>query len=115
MSMEVSWAEVERRAEVPKGKLRRSEKTSTTNKQRRVGEFEWDLLRRSAMINGPTDIALTFVDYLGKENLNARRFDQLTPAALNFIDEIECVASAPVSLASTGFTQRPAIVDRRTW
>jgi adenylosuccinate synthase len=115
MSMEISWAEVERRAEVPKGKLRRSEMTSTTNKQRRVGEFEWDLLRRSSLINGPTDIALTFVDYLGKRNLNARRFDQLTPAALNLIDEIERVAGAPVSLVSTGFTQRPAIVDRRTW
>jgi adenylosuccinate synthase len=115
MSMEISWAEVERRAEVPKGKLRRSEKTSTTNKQRRVGEFEWELLRQSALLNGPTDIALTFVDYLGKENLDARRFDQLTPTALNFIDEIERVAGAPVSLVSTGFTQRPAIVDRRTW
>jgi len=115
MSMEISWAEVERRAEVPKGRLRRSEKTSTTDKQRRVGEFEWDLLRRSALLNGPTDIALTFVDYLGKENLNARRFDQLTPTALNFIDEVERVAGAPVSLVSTGFTQRPAMVDRRTW
>lgn len=115
MSKELSWAEVERRAEVPRGRLRRSEKTSTTKKQRRVGEFEWDLLRRSAVLNGPTDIALTFVDYLGKDNLNARRFDQLTPAALNFIDEIERVAGAPVSLVSTGFTHRPAIVDRRTW
>lgn len=115
MSMELTWPEIERRAEVRKGTLLKSEKTSTTNKQRRVGEFEWDLLRHSALLNGPTDIALTFVDYLGKDNLNARRFDQLTPSALNFIAEIERVAGAPVSLASTGFTQRPAMVDRRTW
>ncbi len=115
MSMEISWAEVERRAEVPRGRLRESEKTSTTNKQRRVGEFEWDLLRQSALINGPTDIALTFVDYLGRDNLNARRFDQLTPKTLHFIEEVERVAGAPVSLVSTGFTKRPAIVDRRTW
>jgi adenylosuccinate synthase len=115
MSKEISWAEVERRAGVRKGTLLKSEKTSTTNKQRRVGEFEWDLLRRSALLNGPTDIALTFVDYLGKENLNARRFDQLTRPTMNFIDEVERVAGAPVSLVSTGFTQRPAMVDRRTW
>jgi adenylosuccinate synthase len=115
MSMELTWAEVERRAEVRRGKLEGSEKTSTTNKQRRVGEFEWDLFRKSAVINGPTDIALTFVDYLGKKNLNARRFDQLTPETLNFIDEVERVAGAPVSLVSTGFTRRPAMVDRRTW
>ncbi len=80
-----------------------------------MGEFEWDLLRRSALINGPTDIALTFVDYLGKDNRDARRFDQLTPKTLHFIEEVERVAGAPVSLVSTGFTKRPAIVDRRTW
>jgi adenylosuccinate synthase len=115
MSIELSWAEVERRAEVSPGRLRRSERTSTTDKQRRVGEFEWDLLRRSALLNGPTDIALTFVDYLGKANRDARRFDQLTPDALLFIEEVERVAGAQVSLVSTGFDKRPAIVDRRIW
>jgi adenylosuccinate synthase len=115
MSIELTWTEVERRAEVPRGTLRRSERTSTTDKQRRVGEFEWDLLRRSALVNGPTDIALTFVDYFGKENRDARRFDQLTSEALLFVEEVERVAGAPVSLISTGFDKRPAIVDRRTW
>jgi adenylosuccinate synthase len=115
MSLELTWAEVERRAEVSRGTLRRFERTSTTDKLRRVGEFEWDLLRRSALVNGPTDIALTFVDYLGKKNRDARRFDQLTSDALLFIEEVEQVAGAQVSLVSTGFDRRPAIVDRRTW
>jgi adenylosuccinate synthase len=115
MSIELKWPEVERRAEVPRGSLRRSERTSTTDKQRRVGEFEWDLLRRSALLNGPTDVALTFVDYFGKQNRDARRFDQLDQSALLFIEEVERVAGAPVSLVSTGFDKRPAIVDRRIW
>jgi adenylosuccinate synthase len=115
MSIELKWSEVERRAEVPRGRLERSERTSTTDKLRRVGEFEWDLLRRSALLNGPTDIALTFVDYLGKKNRDARRFDQLSQDALLFIEEVERVAGAQVSLVSTGFDIRPAIVDRRTW
>jgi adenylosuccinate synthase len=115
MSIELTWSEVERRAEVTRGKLRSSERTSTTDKLRRVGEFEWDLLRRSALLNGPTDIALTFVDYLGKKNRDARRFDQLSQDALLFIEEVEQVAGAQVSLVSTGFDKRPAIVDRRTW
>lgn len=115
MSIELSWAAVERRAEVRPGKLRSSERTSTTDKLRRVGEFEWDLLRRSALLNGPTDVALTFVDYLGKQNRDARRFDQLSQDALLFIEEVERVAGAQVSLVSTGFDKRPAIVDRRTW
>jgi hypothetical protein len=82
-------------------RLRSSERTSTTDKQRRVGEFEWDLLRRSALLNGPTDIALTFVDYLGKQNRDARRFDQLDQDALLFMEEVERVAGAQVSLVST--------------
>ena len=115
MSIELNWAEVERRAEVPRGTLEGSERTSTTDKLRRVGEFEWDLLRRSALVNGPTDIALTFVDYFGKENRDARRFDQLSPDALLFIEEVERVSGARVSLVSTGFDKRPAIVSRRSW
>jgi adenylosuccinate synthase len=115
MSIELKWSEVEKRAEVPRGRLEGSERTSTTDKLRRVGEFEWDLLRRSALVNGPTDIALTFVDYLGKKNRDARRFDQLSPDALLFIEEVERVSGARVSLVSTGFDKRPAIVDRRTW
>ena len=115
MSIELKWSEVERRAEVPRGRLEGSERTSTTDKLRRVGEFEWDLLRRSALVNGPTDIALTFVDYLGKKNRDARRFDQLSPDALLFIEEVERVSGARVSLVSTGFDKRPAIVDRRSW
>jgi adenylosuccinate synthase len=115
MSVELKWSEVERRAEVPRGRLEGSERTSTTDKLRRVGEFEWDLLRRSALVNGPTDIALTFVDYLGKKNRDARRFDQLSPDALLFIEEVERVSGARVSLVSTGFDKRPAIVDRRSW
>jgi len=66
------------------------------------------------MLNGPTDIALTFVDYLSKENRKARRFEQLTEATLQFIEEIERVAGVPVNLISTRFDWRN-IIDRRVW
>ena len=83
LTQELEWEEVEARAGFPKDDLKASEKTSTTKRQRRVGEFEWDLLRRSAILNSPTDIALTFVDYIDKENEKARRFDQLTDETMN--------------------------------
>ena len=94
--------------------LERAEHTSTTTRLRRVGEFEWDLFRRAVSLNGPTDIALTFVDYIARINAEARRFEQLTDDTIRFIEELERVANAPVSLISTRFNYR-SIIDRRAW
>jgi adenylosuccinate synthase len=109
-----SWTEIARRSKIPLRELRRVEKGSVSNKQRRVAEFDWDLLQRAALLNGATDIALTFVDYLDIRNRDARRFDQLRPETIQFIEEVERVACAPVSLVSTRFDVR-SVIDRRAW
>lgn len=70
------------------------------------------MLHRAASLNGPTDIALTFADYLSIENRRANRLEQLTPETVRLINEIESVAGARVSLISTDFDHR-AIIDRR--
>jgi adenylosuccinate synthase len=114
MVREVSFAEVARRSGLSRQVLERAERTSTTNRPRRVSEFDWVLLRRAASLNGPTDVALTFVDYLAKSNTRARRFEQLTDETIRFIEEVERVAAAPVSLISTRFHFR-SIIDRRSW
>lgn len=88
--------------------------TSTTKKQRRIAEFDWVQFRKSALLNGPTNTALTFVDYLGVKNQNAYRLDQLTQPALRFIEEIERVAGVPVFLVSTDFEWRN-VIHRRAW
>ena len=72
------------------------------------------MLKRACQLNGPTDIALTFADYLSKVNSKAKRFDQLDKTTINFIEEIERVTGARVSLIATGFSSR-SIIDRRTW
>ncbi|MBN8866338.1 MAG: adenylosuccinate synthetase [Solirubrobacterales bacterium] len=114
MGQTTSWAEIARRSKIPVRELRSTEKGSVSNKQRRVGEFDWELLHRAAQLNGATDIALTFVDYLNIKNREARRFDQLQPDTIRFIEEIERVACAPVSLISTRFHVR-SVIDRRAW
>jgi adenylosuccinate synthase len=110
---ELEWEEIERRSKLQG--IKEKELTSKTKTQRRVGEFEWDLLRRAALLNAPTDVALTFADYIDGKNCNAWRFDQLTPETIRFIDEIESVTGARVSLISTGFMQFRGIIDRREW
>jgi adenylosuccinate synthase len=114
MSREITWTEVSKRSGIALAKLKRTEKTSTTNRDRRVCEFDWALLRKAAALNGPTDVALTFADYLHKKNENARRFEQLSVDCIQFIEQVERVAAAPVSLISTRFDFR-SIIDRRAW
>lgn len=114
MSQQISLKEIARRSRIPYAELRKTERTSTTNRRRRIAEFDWVLLRKAATLNAPTDIALSFADYIDVDNRNARRFEQLNRDTINFIEEIEKVASAPVSLISTRFEKR-SIIDRRTW
>ena len=112
MSNELSWEDISGRSGVDVGVLRKRETTSTTHRQRRVAEFDWDLLRRSTQLNGPTDIALTFVDYIDPVNASARQWSQLTPKTRDFIHEIERVSGVQVSMVTTRFHIH-SIIDRR--
>lgn len=113
LTTELDWGEIEKRSGLTG--LKERELTSKTKKLRRVGETEWDLLRRAALLNAPTDIALTFADYIDSDNTKAWRFEQLTDETIQMIDEIERVTGARVSLISTGFMQHRGVIDRRDW
>ncbi|MFJ2684425.1 adenylosuccinate synthetase [Pseudomonas sp. NPDC087342] len=101
--------------------LNAAEKTSTTKRSRRVGWFEWDQFRKACALNAPTDIVLTFADYLKSSNSNARRFEQLDSDTIKFVEELERVSQAPVSLINTRFSRDPdardlrSLIDRRNW
>jgi len=114
LKQEISFAEIARRAELDPVHVEKAELTSTTKRKRRVGEFEWDQIRKSCALNGPTDLAVSFADYISAQNRDARRYEQLTPETIKWIEELERVAHAPVSLISTRFSER-AIIDRRNW
>jgi adenylosuccinate synthase len=53
-----------------------------------VGAFDWVLLRKSAALNGPTDIAITFTDYLNPANADARMYEQLSSETIRFIEDV---------------------------
>lgn len=111
---EISWEDIAYRSGISILELNEKEKTSTTQRKRRVGEFDWRLFRKACSLNAPTDIALTFVDYMNIKNRDARRYGQLTQETVEFIEELEIVARAPVSIINTCFASR-SIIDRRHW
>jgi len=114
MKNELTLSEIARRSGVPLKELRETERTSTTKRRRRIAEFDWCLFRQAVSLNGPTDVVLTFADYLCIKNRYARRFEQLEAATIQFIEELQRVAAAPVSLVATGFHFR-SVIDRRNW
>ena len=114
MGREITWDAVAERSGLAGAELAAAELGSVSGNPRRVAEFSWAQLRNSAYLNGATDIALTFADYIDARNRKARRFSQLTAQTVGFVNEMESVAGAPVSLISASFDGRGPI-DRRRW
>lgn len=114
IGIEIDAQTIADRSGLPLSQIERTEVGTVSGKKRRMAEFDWEQLRRSATLNGATDIALSFSDYITAENQNARRFDQLSTETHAFISEVERVANTPVSLISTKF-DRLGVIDLRDW
>ncbi|WP_020577711.1 adenylosuccinate synthetase [Actinopolymorpha alba] len=74
----------------------------TGRPRRKAGQLDWDLLEYATMLNGPTQIALTFCDHVDPAMRGARHRDAITPAVRALIDQVERVTGAPVVLLDTG-------------
>ncbi|MGA7807673.1 adenylosuccinate synthetase [Bradyrhizobium sp.] len=114
MGIVLDFETISKRSGVPLDDILRTEVGSVSGNQRRIAEFDWEQLRRSSILNGATDIALSFSDYISVKNRKAQIFDMLTAETHEFIASVEAVANAPVSLISTQFA-KSGVIDRREW
>jgi adenylosuccinate synthase len=114
LSKELTMEEVAGRSGKNADDLVKKEITTTTKRNRRIAEFSWSLFRKACELNSPTDVALTFTDYLSIKNELARRYENLTDETRRFIEEIERCSGVKVSLIGTTFDYR-AVIDRRNW
>jgi adenylosuccinate synthase len=81
--------------------------------RRKAEEIPWEMLRYAAMLNGPTEIALTFCDHYDPEVTGATRPEQLTARVRELIAKVEAASGAAVTIVETGklFSH---IIDLRT-
>jgi len=112
---ETNFETIAERSGISAEEIKKIEVGTVSGKQRRIGEFDWEQARRAASINGVTDIALTFADYIDIANRKARRFEDLTSETRAFIEEVERVTNAHVSLIAKDFGKDAVMIDRRTW
>jgi adenylosuccinate synthase len=78
------------------------ERTTVTKKVRRVGEWDGALLRAAVTREAPTDLALTFADYIDPKCAGATAWSELTPPVLEFIKALESEYAVPVTMVGTG-------------
>lgn len=72
------------------------------NRRRRVGRLDISELRRSAILNTPTEIALTGMDYFDATSKDSTSASTLSKEAANLITEVEKAINVPVTMISTG-------------
>jgi adenylosuccinate synthase len=70
--------------------------------RRKAEEIPWEMLRYAAMLNGPTEIALTFCDHYDPEVTGATKPAQLTARIRELIAKVEEATGAPVTIVETG-------------
>ena len=73
-----------------------------TGRKRRIGLFDKEFAKRSCMINGATQIALTCIDRLYPECYQANKYDELSDEAKAYIEDIEKDVGVPITIISTG-------------
>jgi adenylosuccinate synthase len=61
------------------------EKTTVTKKTRRIAEWDDELFEQSCILNAPTEIALTFADYIDPAIEGATSVEELEQSA-KFMD-----------------------------
>ena len=114
MGRELKWQDVSERSGIPVEDLVEAEKGTVSNRLRRIAEFDWGQLRRATELNGATEIALSFVDYLGVANRDAVDFSGLNERAQRFIRRVEAVAGVPVTMVSKAFAHG-GVIERGAW
>jgi adenylosuccinate synthase len=78
------------------------EKGTVTHRQRRVGDFDYELGKYSAMINGATQIGITCLDKLFPECNKVQAYDSLSARAKEHVAKIEKYLGVKATLISTG-------------
>jgi adenylosuccinate synthase len=78
------------------------ERTTVTNRERRIGKWDSDLFRKAVVLNQPCGLALTFTDYVDPTIRGATSRREITPTVLKLIGQMEAEYGVPIVMIGTG-------------
>lgn len=107
LQYEVDWDYISSRMNKPT-----EERTTVTKKIRRIGRWDEELFSMALMLNDPSSIAITFMDYYSPADEGKEHYDDLTEEATDFIQYIEEYSGVTVGFIGTG-GDNWALVDCR--
>lgn len=99
-SEEITWEIVAERSGTPIEEIR--EMTTVTKKLRRVFEPNFDRLREMVVVNGVTQIALNFANYIDYSMLGKTEVSDITEKVWDFIFKVQEATQVPVTMVGTG-------------
>ncbi len=85
---------------------------TVTGRKRRASEFNYNLAKRSIMLNSATQVAITKLDVMFPNCLHKNNFNDLSESAKLFIKNLENILDVPITLIGTG-PDIYDIIDRR--
>jgi adenylosuccinate synthase len=85
---------------------------TVTHRKRRIGGWDGDMARYSAMINGCTQAAITGIDRVDKNCFGVTEYGKLSKKAKDFLKRAENDIGSPITLISTG-PEMTQIIDLR--
>jgi adenylosuccinate synthase len=86
--------------------------TSVTGTLRRVAQFEMDLVKRAALINRPTHLAVHGLDYLSYQDYGKTEYQELSEVSKSFVHRLEDTIGIPATFLFTG-PPNECLIDRR--
>lgn len=96
-SQEITWDDLDINPE--------NERTTVTKKVRRVATFSMEQVEEAVILNGATEIALTFADYIDP-TITGQRGGEVSlrkwSAVQSLVEQIEEVTQVPVTMIGTG-------------
>ncbi|MFO7966259.1 MAG: adenylosuccinate synthetase [Archaeoglobaceae archaeon] len=96
---EIDWETIQHESGYPH---KIQEMTTVTNKLRRVGRFDLEIVKKAVTANMPTKIALMGVDYLDYANKYKKHYNALTRKTKNLISFLENEFGANIAFIGTG-------------
>lgn len=108
---ELTWDEITASSGSPKPLL---ERTTVTQKVRRIFEFDFARLQYMVMINRPTQIAMNFVNYIDYRDYGVTDYNLLSQKTKDFIKKVEDMGGVPVTMIGTG-PKHSEIIDLRQY
>lgn len=94
---ELTWEDMKARCgiQVP-------ERTTVTNRIRRIAEWDMDAVKQTIRETRPTCLAISFIDYLFPETAGAREQRHLSPEATHWLAWVQEEAGTPIRYVSAG-------------